>query len=55
MKPEKKEVYNKKEVGKCYTHAIASNQHYGYNQAIDDYEAWLPDLKEIQLIWEGHI
>ena len=32
----KKEIYNPEEIGKVGTHAIASNQNDGYNQAIDD-------------------
>ena len=32
----KKEIYNKDEIGKVGTHAIASNQNDGYNQAIED-------------------
>ena len=39
-KPKKKEVYNKNEIGKCGTHAVGSNQSYGYNQACDDWKAY---------------
>jgi len=46
--PEKKEIFNKKEVGKVGTHAIASNQYYGYNQAIDDMHKWIDEAP----IWE---
>jgi len=37
IKGMKKEVYNKKEIGKVGSHAIASNQNYAFNQACDKF------------------
>jgi hypothetical protein len=50
IKGMKKEIYNEKEVGKSGTHAIASNQNYGFNEAIDKVIQLLDDLQQSQSI-----
>ncbi len=39
-KPKTRKIYNEDEVGKCGTHAIASNQNYGFNQACRKWEPY---------------
>jgi len=34
--PEAREIYNQDEVGKSPTHATATNQHYGFNEALNE-------------------
>ena len=42
----KKEIFNEDEVGKVGTHAIASNQNAGYNQALTDLLSALKEKKD---------
>ena len=43
---EEKEIYNEKEIGKTGTHAIATNQNYGYNQAIQEMKIKIQKILE---------
>lgn len=47
--PEEKEIYNKSEVGVSRTHAVASNQHHGFNTCRSQFLSNL-EKKGIKLI-----